>query len=71
MRSQTAGSANLEDEGAHCLGRACPVPDARLSISQRQTNDPRSRLGSGTGSPRLLPDFTLGKLRRNLNLRLC
>ena len=53
---------NLDDEGAHCLGRASPVPDARLSSSmpQRQTNDPRSRLGSGTGSLRLLPDFTLG-----------
>lgn len=59
---------SLEEEtGAHCFSRASPVPDAGPSTSQLQARDLRSRLGSG--SPRLLPDFTLGSYDEIL--RLC
>ena len=59
---------SLEEEtGAHCLSRASTVPDAGPSTSHPQANDLRSRLG--TGSSRLLPDFTLGGYDEIL--RLC
>ncbi len=59
---------SLEEEtGVHCLSRASPILDAGPSTSRPQTNDLRSRLGAG--SPRLLPDFTLGSYDEIL--RLC
>jgi FAS-associated factor 2 len=58
---------SLEEEtGAHCFSRASPVPDAGPSTSQLQASDLRNRLGPG--SPRLLPDFTLGSYDEILHL---
>ncbi|KAI0290930.1 hypothetical protein B0F90DRAFT_1651679 [Multifurca ochricompacta] len=59
---------SLEEEtGAHCLSRASLVPHAGPSTPQSQNSNLRSRVS--TGSPRLLPDFTLGSYDEIL--RLC
>ncbi|KAF8273385.1 hypothetical protein EI94DRAFT_1826140 [Lactarius quietus] len=59
---------SLEEEtGAHCWSRASLVAGAGPSTSRLQTSELRSRMG--TGSPRLLPDFTLGSYDEIL--RLC
>jgi FAS-associated factor 2 len=59
---------SLEEEtGAHCWSRASPVAGAGPSTSQLQSSELRSRIV--TGSPRLLPDFTLGSYDEIL--RLC
>ncbi|KAH9060514.1 hypothetical protein EDB87DRAFT_1561816 [Lactarius vividus] len=59
---------SLEEEtGAHCLSRASPLAGAGPSTSQLQSSEFRSR--NNTGSPRLLPDFTLGSYDEIL--RLC
>ena len=59
---------SLEEEtGAHCWSRAIPLTGSGPSTSQVQSSELRSRIGMG--SPRLLPDFTLGSYDEIL--RLC
>src|SRR6266404_2372179 len=58
---------SLEEEtGAHCLSRANPVLEAGPSTSELPSNELRSR--TGTGSSRLLPDFSLGSYDEILRL---